>query len=238
MSNIPVIFPTNEVKQMAQAVACSGLFGVKSPEQAFALMLVAQAEGRHPATVAQEYDIIQGRPALKSQSALARFQAAGGRIQWTERTDSACAAIFAHPSGGELEIRWDMARAQAAGLTGKDNWRKFPAQMLSARVVAEGVRAVFPACLNGVYLSEEVQDFDPPKPRHSLPPSAEVQQAAPDSASAEMMELREMIAHLTDGCQDEELLASIREEWKAAKTLDEKRSVVESARAALGRIEE
>ena len=32
--------------------------------------------------------------------------------------------------------------------------------MLSARVVAEGVRAVFPACLNGVYLAEEVADFD------------------------------------------------------------------------------
>ena len=26
--------------------------------------------------------------------------------------------------------------------------------------MAEGVRAVFPACLNGVYLAEEVQDFD------------------------------------------------------------------------------
>jgi hypothetical protein len=32
--------------------------------------------------------------------------------------------------------------------------------MLSARVVAEGVRACYPACLNGVYLAEEVQDFD------------------------------------------------------------------------------
>lgn len=159
------IFPISEVQTMARAIAECGLFGVKTPAQAFGLMLVAQAEGRHPATVAQEYDIIQGRPALKAQAALARFQAAGGSIQWTERTDKSCAAKFSHPSGGTLEIRWDMARAQAAQLTGKDNWRKFPAQMLAARVVAEGVRAVFPACLNGVYLAEEVQDFDPrPEP--------------------------------------------------------------------------
>jgi hypothetical protein len=53
-----------------------------------------------------------------------------------------------------------MERANAAGLTGKATWRQYPDQMLSARVVAEGVRAVFPACLNGVYLAEEVQDFD------------------------------------------------------------------------------
>ena len=38
--------------------------------------------------------------------------------------------------------------------------------MLSARVVAEGVRAVFPACLCGVYLAEEVADFDS-KPRYA-----------------------------------------------------------------------
>jgi hypothetical protein len=38
--------------------------------------------------------------------------------------------------------------------------------MLSARVVAEGVRACYPACLNGVYLAEEVQDFDS-KPRYA-----------------------------------------------------------------------
>jgi hypothetical protein len=123
-------------------------------------MLIAQAEGKHPASVAAEYDIIQNRPALKSHAALARFQQAGGKIQWTSRTDDKASAKFSHPSGGEVEITWTMDRAKAAGLTGKQNWKTYPAQMLSCRVVAEGVRAVFPACLNGTYLVEEVQDFD------------------------------------------------------------------------------
>ena len=38
-----------DIERMAAAVAKSGLFGVKQPEQAMALMLVAQAEGLHPA---------------------------------------------------------------------------------------------------------------------------------------------------------------------------------------------
>ena len=150
----------SDIETMAKAITKSGLFGIKSPEQAVALMLVAQSEGRHPASVASEFDIIQGRPALKSQAALARFQAAGGKIQWTSRGPSKCSAKFAHAQGGELEITWTMERANAAGLTGKATWRQYPDQMLSARVVAEGVRAVFPACLCGVYLAEEVQDFD------------------------------------------------------------------------------
>lgn len=150
----------SDIEAMAKAITKSGLFGIKTPDQAVALMLVAQSEGRHPASVASEFDIIQGRPALKSQAALARFQAAGGKIQWTSRGPSKCSAKFSHAQGGELEITWTMERANAAGLTGKATWRQYPDQMLSARVVAEGVRAVFPACLNGVYLAEEVQDFD------------------------------------------------------------------------------
>lgn len=154
------VIPFGDIERMAAAVAKSGLFGIKSPDQAVALMLVAQSEGRHPASVAAEFDIIQGRPALKSQAALARFQTAGGKIRWITRNDEECAAVFSHPAGGTLQVSWTMERAHAAGLTGKQTWKQYPTAMLSARTVAEGVRAVFPACLNGVYLAEEVQDFD------------------------------------------------------------------------------
>lgn len=154
------VIPFSDMERMAAAVAQSGLFGIKTPDQAIALMLVAQSEGRHPASVAAEFDIIQGRPALKSQAALARFQNAGGKIQWLVRNDHECTAEFSHPSGGTLQVSWTMERANAAGLTGKQTWKQYPTAMLSARTVAEGVRAVFPACLNGVYLAEEVADFD------------------------------------------------------------------------------
>ena len=74
MSNIITV---SEVERMANAVAKSGLFGVKNVEQAMALMLIAQAEGMHPAIAARDFHVIQGRPALKADAMLARFQAAG-----------------------------------------------------------------------------------------------------------------------------------------------------------------
>lgn len=136
---------------------------------------------------------IQGRPALKSQATLARFQAAGGRIQWTKRSDTECSAVFSHPQGGDCEITWSIERASKAGLVGKDNWKKFPAQMLSARVVAEGVRAVFPACLNGLYIAEEVQDMEPRTPEYSVQPpaSATAAQATAAMANAQKLEATE-----------------------------------------------
>ena len=74
------IVPVTELEAMASHIVKSGLFGLKRQEEAVALMLVAQAEGRHPGTVAAEYHIIQGRPALKADAILARFQQAGGKV--------------------------------------------------------------------------------------------------------------------------------------------------------------
>lgn len=152
-----------DMQVMANAIVKSGLFGMKTPDQALALMIVATAEGRHPGSVASDYHIIQGRASLKSDSMLARFQQSGGRVEWHDHTNEKVSATFSHPAGGSLRIDWDMARAKAAGLGGKDNWRSYPRQMLRARVISEGVRATFPAVLNGMYTPEEVQEFDAPR---------------------------------------------------------------------------
>lgn len=186
MENQMIVHGVNDLQVMAKAMAETKMFGFKTPQEAFALMLIAQAEGRHPATIAQDYDVIQGRPALKSMAALARFQLAGGSVNWIESSATACEAEFTHTKGGSLKVRWDMKRAADAGLTGKDNWRKFPDQMLRARCASEGVRAVFPACLNGMYVSEEVQDIEPreprPEPRRKLDPAKAVEQTPPPAA--------------------------------------------------------
>jgi hypothetical protein len=155
------LIPVGDLERMAQAVAASKLFGMQSPEQALALMLVAQAEGLHPATAARDYHIINGRPALKADAMLARYLNSGGKVEWHEHTDTKVAATFSHPNGGTLRIEWDIPRATKAGLAGKDNWTKYPRQMLRARVISEGIRATNPAVAVGMYTPEEVQDFEP-----------------------------------------------------------------------------
>lgn len=154
MSNI---VPYNEMRQMADAMAKSKLFGMKSPDEVVALMLVAQANGQHPAAAARDYDIISGRPSKKAEAMLRDFIAAGGSVQW-HRLDNECAeATFSHPHGGTVRIDWDMRRAREAGLGGKDMYRKFPRQMLRSRCISEGVRTVYPVATGGMYAPEEVE---------------------------------------------------------------------------------
>jgi hypothetical protein len=149
--------------RLADAFARSGLFGIKTAEQALALMALCEAEGMHPAIAVRDYHIIQGKPALKADAMMARFQNAGGRVKWLEMTDERVAGEFSHPAGGTVMIDWDKARATTAGFWGKDNWKKFPRAMLRARVISEGIRTVFPGVVVGTYTPEEVQDFDEPK---------------------------------------------------------------------------
>lgn len=154
------VYGVDQISVMAKAVAASNLFGVKSHDQAMALMLVAQAEGRHPALAARDYDIIQGRPAKKSEAMLRDFLQSGGKVEWHKLDDTIAEATFSHPAGGIVRITWDMKRAAAAGINGKDTWKKYPRQMLRARVVSEGIRTVCPMATSGMYVPEEVQDFD------------------------------------------------------------------------------
>ncbi|NBW08759.1 MAG: hypothetical protein EBR82_12120 [Caulobacteraceae bacterium] len=157
MSNL---IPVEQVQTMAVAVAKSGLFGVKTADQALALMLIAQAEGMHPAIAARDYHVIQGRPALKADAMMARFQSAGGRVEWKTYTDESVVGVFSHPQGGSVEIKWDMDMARKIGFAHKDNWKNFPRAMMRARCISEGIRTVYPGCVCGIYTPEEVQDFD------------------------------------------------------------------------------
>lgn len=166
MSNLPAqakpagLMTFQEVEKMSHVIVKSGLFGMKDPSQAMALMFLCQAEGLHPMIAVRDYHIIQGRPALKADAALARFQAAGGRVEWHTVTDKQCKATFSHPQGGTVTLDWDLDQAKRAGISGKDVFQKYPRAMLRARVISEAIRTVFPQVLNGQYVPEEVQFFD------------------------------------------------------------------------------
>jgi hypothetical protein len=207
MTTALATIPVSDIERMARAVAASKLFGVKSPEEALSLMLIAQAEGRHPASAANDYNIIQGRPAKKADAMLRDFLSAGGKVQWISLDDKRAEATFSHPAGGTVTIAWDIERAKRAALSGKDMWAKYPRQMLRSRVVSEGIRTVFPGATSGMYVPEEVQDYRAESPSSQITVTEQLgEPAMPEEA----------VQALIDGlnaCKDD---ASIREAGKAA----------------------
>lgn len=157
---------------LSTAVAKSGICGAKTPEAAFALACMALAEDKDAANnpmafmaalgrASSSYHIINGRPTMRAETMLVRFQTAGGTVHWGEYSDKRVEGTFAHPSGGTLTLDWTIDRAKAAGLVKAGSpWVAHPRSMLRSRVVVEAIRTVFPAVLNGTVEPDEVREID------------------------------------------------------------------------------
>ena len=174
--------------EMAQAFAYSRMFGVKDEHQALSLLMIAQANGQHPAKAMQDYDVIHNRPAKKAEAMHRDFLAAGGKVTWHRLDDECAEATFSHPDGGEATISWDDARVKKAGLTG--NHTKYPRQMKRARVISEGVKTIFPAATSGMYVPEEVREFDPPPMKDVTPPKGDPELSDTETEPADLEEAK------------------------------------------------
>ena len=158
-----IAIPQAQLDSIAENCVKSNLFGIKTREQALTLMALCQAEGLHPATAMRDYHLIQNRPAMKADAMLARFQKAGGVVEWQDYTDAKVSAHFSHPQSSPkpVLVEWTFEQAKRIGLTGKDNWQNYPRAMLRARLIAEGVRAIYPAAIGGMLVAEEARDMEP-----------------------------------------------------------------------------
>lgn len=152
--------PMDAVKQMGSAIFKSGLFGLDRPEQGEVLAMQCLVERKSPLELARTYHFIQGQLAIRSDALLAKFQQAGGAVDWTTRTDTEVAAVF-HYKGRQADIKATLKEytdnGTALGRDGKlkDNWKRWPRRMLTARAISEGVRLLAPECCFGTYTVEE-----------------------------------------------------------------------------------
>lgn len=211
------LVPFEHQLQIAKSIAASKLFGIQTADQALALMAIAQAEGMHPAIAARDYHIINGKPTLKADAMLARFQQAGGTVKWKRYDDEAVTGIFAHPQGGELELTWTMEQAKRVGLARNPTWGKYPRAMLRARCISEGIRTVFPGGIVGVYTPEEAECFDEveivtPEPAKAEPPTI---------TPAQAKEITDMLPHYAeDGHPHKDIVIEALKHFKLSRCLD------------------
>ena len=148
------------LSKVADTVAKSGLWAqFNSKDKILGLMLLCESEGLHPMAAVRRYDLIQGKPSLKAEAQLADFQKDGGRVEWIERSNTKCSGKFYHkiycPEG--VVVTWTIEDAKLAKLDQKDNYKTYPRQMLTARVITEGVQIVNPAIGLGIQSPEEVE---------------------------------------------------------------------------------
>ncbi len=150
----------DSISRAAVVLAKSGFFkDVQSEAQAIVKVMAGAELGLPPFASMSGISIIQGKPVLGA-NLIATLVKNDPRYDYrpVEHTDTAC--IIEWKEGGKVvgqsSFTWEeAARAQ---LTGKDNWKKYPSDMLFARAISRGARRFSPGIFGGspIYTPDEL----------------------------------------------------------------------------------
>ena len=158
--NTGIIRSFDDAAKAAQAMSASGFFSdTRSAQQAIVKIMAGMELGFGPFASMTGVAIIQGKPAIGANLQAAAIKRTGKyNYRVVEMTDQVVELMFLEQGKEIGRSRFSMQDAQAAGLNGKDNWKKFPRNMLFARAISNGVRWYAPDIFNGatVYTPDEL----------------------------------------------------------------------------------
>jgi len=149
-----------QAKSLAVDLAKIGLCGCKSPVDALTRILTGRELGLSAMQAMRGIYVVDGKPALDAglMHSLCLQSPECERFDCIEQSDASVTYLVKRKGRQEIRVTWTMDDAKRAGLVGKQNWTKFPRQMLHARAKAEAARMVFPDKLFGLYSPEELSD--------------------------------------------------------------------------------
>lgn len=133
------------------------------PDEITAAILMGRELNIPPMAALQMFNLIQGRPCLSANAMRGLAMAHGVQFRIDEQSPQRV-VMSARAPGQEYwtTAGWDIDRARKMGLTDKDNWKRMPQDMLTARCTSQLCRQVAANVLIGLpYSSEEMADLEP-----------------------------------------------------------------------------
>lgn len=160
LSNLTV----TQMRFMGQAMADSGMFPdlQKDSAKAVVKILAGQEIGVTPFQAMTGINIIQGKAALGSNIMAAKLKGSPKYDYRADVSSDACTIHILQKESGKYEeigsFTYSMADAKRQGLDLKDNWKKYPQNMLFARAISNAIRMFAPDVFNGglVYDPDEL----------------------------------------------------------------------------------
>lgn len=148
-------------KAYAATLANSGLLPkayIRNPANVLFALEYGQTLGITTVAAMMGIHVIDGKPCASSGLISGLVRRAGHRLRVSgDEKTATCIIIRADDPDYKFEFTWTIARAQQAGLTGKQVWKNYPAAMLMARAITEAARAACQDVLYGLaYTPEEL----------------------------------------------------------------------------------
>lgn len=162
------IVPMRDRVDWAEKIARSNLLPRQyqnNPANVLLALEYGNALGISPIVAMQQIHVIEGKPSASAQLIGGLVRNAGHklRVEFDDKTMTATATVIRSDDPDyRFTAVWTMDRAKAANLTGKGNWKTYPAAMLKARAITEVARDACPEALFGVSYTAEELNGDAP----------------------------------------------------------------------------
>jgi len=145
-----------------------------TPEKLMTVVQMGKELGLPPLVSINNINIIKGRTVISSTMLGALLKARDIEWNWSKDwvTESVVGSdderiiteiefeyisrVTKRPKTVKFNVSW--TQMEVAGYTTKENWKKYPKEMMRARCMAYGVRAYFPEILMGLYTDTEIVD--------------------------------------------------------------------------------
>jgi len=157
--------------RLARYVVASGFApkGMEKPETVLIAMQQGAEIGLTPMQSLQSIAVINGRPGIYGDAALALVRGSGHLAKYEQaeigtpgKDDHGYKVLTVRKDGSKIETRFTVADAKAAGLWGKAGpWSQYPARMLLFRARGFNLRDNFGDVLKGLRTTAELEDMPP-----------------------------------------------------------------------------
>jgi len=127
----------------------------------YACVLAGRELGLGPMESLRKLHMIDGRPSMSAEGMVGLARRAGHSIDGDIGPDSATVKGTRADTGDTMTVTWTLEMAKAAGLVGKDNWKRYPQAMLWARAASQLCRMLFPDVVTSVGHTPDELELSP-----------------------------------------------------------------------------
>lgn len=146
-------------ERLATMLVKSGFLpdAIKTPEQALAVMLTGYELELPPMLALRRLYVVNQQVGMAAELMLAlAIQRGGVKVEWVERSKERAVVKISRPGWKTHTEEWTEQDSARANLSGKGTHKAYPAQMNGWRALANGLRAICPDILSGLYMIQEL----------------------------------------------------------------------------------
>lgn len=161
-AGFPALDEWRALAAIAEDIHTSGLYPrFHNPQSIMVAMQYGREIGVSPVTALQMIHVVDGKATAAAELMLQLVERSYGRgmmyVALAECDDKRAVVVYRDPETNEYQrYVYTIDMAATANLTGKANWKQYPANMLRWRAVSNVAKAIFPAAIGGLYAPDEM----------------------------------------------------------------------------------